>query len=93
MILEDGTMVNLENVAASIRQNAQRHVDERGTPDDEYSIKLLKAMEYIANKIELNQTIPMNMRNFALKVVYNKREKFTLKQFATILNKVGSVKC
>lgn len=93
MILEDGTLVNLDNVATSIRINAQRHIDERGTPDDPYSIKLLSAMEYIASRVELNQTIPMNMRTFALKVVYNKREKFTLKQFANILNKVGSIKC
>lgn len=94
MILEDGTLVNLSNVVLCIKENGERHLTEHGgSPDDLYHIKFKQAIDYIVTCIETNQTIPMNLRTFALKVVYNRREKYTIKQMARILNSIGSVKC
>lgn len=94
MILDDGTLVNLENVAECIKQNGERHLTEHGgSPDDPYRIKFKQAIDYIVNCIETRQTIPMNLRTFALKVVYNRREKYTIKQMAKILNSIGTIKC
>jgi hypothetical protein len=94
MILDDGTLVNLENVAECIKQNGERHLTEHGgSPDDSYHIKFKQAIDYIVNCIETRQTIPMNLRTFALKVVYNRREKYTIKQMAKILNSIGTIKC
>lgn len=94
MILDDGTLVNLENVAECIKQNGERHLTEHGgSPDDPYHIKFNQAIDYIVNCIETRQTIPMNLRTFALKVVYNRREKYTIKQMAKILNSIGTIKC
>lgn len=94
MILDDGTLVNLENVAECIKQNGERHLTEHGgSPDDPYHIKFKQAIDYIVNCIETRQIIPMNLRTFALKVVYNRREKYTIKQMAKILNSIGTIKC
>lgn len=94
MILDDGTLVNLENVAECIKQNGERHLTEHGgSPDDPYHIKFKQAIDYIVSCIETRQTIPMNLRTFALKVVYNRREKYTIKQMAKILNSIGTIKC
>ncbi|WP_457831498.1 DUF7367 domain-containing protein [Staphylococcus aureus] len=56
-------------------------------------MKFKQAIDYIVNCIETRQTIPMNLRTFALKVVYNRREKYTIKQMAKILNSIGTIKC
>lgn len=94
MILDDGTLVNLENVAECIKQNGERHLTEHGgSPDDPYHIKFKQAIDYIVSCIETRQAIPMNLRTFALKVVYNRREKYTIKQMAKILNSIGTIKC
>lgn len=48
MILDDGTLVNLENVAECIKQNGERHLTEHGgSPDDPYHIKFKQAIDYI----------------------------------------------
>ena len=94
MILEDGTLVNLENLVICIRENGERYLkDHFNSPDDPYRHKFVKAIDYIINCIETRQTIPMNLRNLALKVVYNERERYTIKQMARVLNSIGQIKC
>lgn len=90
MILEDGSLVNLENLVICIKENGERHLIEHGgSPDDPYHIKFNQAIDYIVNCIETRQTIPENLIPFVLKVVYNRREKYTLKQMSRILYAIG----
>lgn len=90
MILEDGSLVNLENVGICIKENADRHLMEHGgSPDEPYHIKFNQAIDYIISCIETRQTIPANLITFVLKVIYNRREKYTLKQMSRILYAIG----
>lgn len=94
MTFDDGSLVNLDNVIECIRMNGQRHLDERGcAPDDEYSLRLTAAIDFIVQKINDRQTIPVNMRTLALKIVYNNMPRYTCRQFAKILSSIGQVKC
>jgi hypothetical protein len=91
MKMLNGSYVNLDNVAATIRDSKKMYLDKlESTPDDVWLNTFTRMIEHIATLVENNQTIPVNLQQTALKLVYSVREKYTMREFATILREVGN---
>ncbi|AFU63955.1 hypothetical protein ACQ31_gp072 [Salmonella phage STML-198] len=93
MKMLNGSYVNLDNVAATIRDSKDMFLNKtENTPDEIWLTKFSNMIEHIAVLVENNQTIPVNLQQTALKLVYSVREKHTMSQFAAILREVGNEK-
>lgn len=93
MKMLNGSYVNLDNVAATIRDSKKMYLDKlKDTPDDLWLNQFSRMIEHIAVLVESNQTIPVNLQQTALKLVYSAREKYTIREFAAILREVGNEK-
>lgn len=88
--LPDGTIIHLDEIAQSLRRNAEVYISSC-SPEPSYVIKFRQMYEFIAVKIETDQKLPVNMVDTALRIIYFKKDRYTIKQMSNILRNLGGL--
>ena len=89
MIMSDGSLVNLQNVARCIMEAGLRKV--QGLPDNDRKRSYLLAVRTTAMSIKAGQKVPEERIEALLALIYHDQEhKATMRSMRKILQEIGN---